>query len=184
MPRIRLLVDRDPDSPVVLMRTPDGSSAGVSNLRLYCRLLVGRDRKAHQAVVDTGAPTTVFPFLLWQRFQADVRWSPFVDGSASKLATLAGRSFRYRLGVVSVRLLGETQEPTLPPVDVVAQFEQLDPLNETPLDLKHTLVGLQLGPLEGRYLVVGPRRDLAERCEAWIADERPVDPLVLTSATL
>jgi hypothetical protein len=184
MPKIPLQVNRDSDSAVVLARAPDGSSTTIASLRLFCQLVVGRDRKAHQAVVDTGAPTTVFPFLVWQRFQADIRWLPFLDGASTKPASLAGRSFRYRLGSVPVRLLGRDEEPTLPPVDVVAQFEQLDPLNETPLELKHTLVGLQLGSLEGRYLVVGPRRDLAERCEAWIADERPVDPLVLASATL
>ncbi|MEO2088638.1 MAG: hypothetical protein ABGY75_03955 [Gemmataceae bacterium] len=126
----------------------------------------------------------MFPLLLWQRFQTDIRWQPFLDGASTKPATLAGRAYRYRFGVVTVRLFGRDEGFTLPPVDVAAQFEQLDPLNETPLELKHTLVGLKLSSLEGRFLVVGPRRDLAERCEAWITDERPVDPLVLTSATL
>jgi len=184
MSRIPLIVERDPNTVVVIARAPDGSPVAVSNLRIRCTLVVGRDLKRHLAIIDTGAPTAVFPYVVWQRFPSDIRWFPFADNSAMKLATLAGRSFRYRLGSVTVRLFGRDDLPPLPPIEVVAQFEQLDPMNPHPLEAKHLIVGLQLGPLEGRFLVVGPRHTLAERCEAWLTDERPVDPLVLTSATL
>lgn len=134
--------------------------------------------------MDTGAPTTVLPQKVWKRFPADVRWLPFADGTSMKSATLAGRSFRYRLGVVSVGLFGRDEALALPPVDALAQFEQYDPMNPQPLEAKHLIVGLQFGPLEGRFLVVGPRHTLAERAEVWVTDERPVDPLVLARATL
>ena len=173
MPRIQLQVDRDHNSPVVLVRLPDGQNAGIANQRVYCQLRVGRDQKSHQSVVDTGAPTAVFPLAVWKRFPTDIRWLPFADGTSTKPATLAGRAFQYRFGLVTVRLFGREDTPTLPPVDVLAQFEQLDPANEQPLEAKHTIVGLQLGAIEGRYLVVHPDHTLAERCEAWITDERP-----------
>lgn len=184
MPRIRLWVEPEPDAVVVRALDPDGRPFDVFNLRVYCRLLAGRDLAQHTAVVDTGAPTTVFPFAVWQRFQADIRWLTFADGTTRKPATLGGVRYQYRLGRVGVRLVGREAEPVLPAVDVVAQFEQFDPMKAPSERLTRTLVGLQFGPLEGRFLVVGPRQSLAERAEAWVTDERPVDPLVLTSATL
>lgn len=184
MPRIRLIVEREANTAVVLARGEDGTTIAVSNLRIVCGLFAGRDPQRHTAIVDTGAPTTVFPFTVWQRFQAEVRWLTFADRVAMKPATLGGVRYHYRLGRVTVRLVGRGSAPILPPVDVVAQFEQLDPMKSVNERLTRTLVGLQLGPLEGRFLVVGPRQTLAERCEAWLTDERPVDPLVLTSATL
>lgn len=184
MSRIRLWSGTEQHSVVVTARTSDGTLFEVSNRRVYCHLLVGRDPVKHTAIVDTGAPTTVFPFRVWQRFPDDIRWLKFTDGSATKPGTLGGVSYQYKLGRVLVRLAGRDYTPTFPPVDVIAQFEQLDPMKAPNERLTRALVGLQLGPLEGRFLVVRPRRDLAERCEAWIADERPVDPLVLTSATL
>lgn len=184
MPRIRLVVERDANSAVVIARSTDADTVAGSNLRVVCGLFAGRDRHRHTAVVDTGAPTTVFPFVVWQRFQAEIRWLTFADGVPRKSATLGGARYQYRLGRVSVRLVGKDDEPVLPAVDVIAQFEQLDPMKTPAERLTRTLVGLQLGPLEGRYLVVGPRQTLAGRCEAWVTDERPADPPVLTSATL
>jgi hypothetical protein len=177
MPRLHLFVERDPESVVVLVRRPDGTNTAVANLRVCCRLFVARHPKRFTAVVDTGAPTAVFPHAVWKRFPADVRWLPFADGSARKPATLAGRSFQYRFGVVSVRFFGREASPELPPVEVMGQFEQFDPMNPHPLEPKHLIVGLQYGPLEGRFLVVGPRHALPERAEAWVTD----DPLASTT---
>jgi hypothetical protein len=173
MPRIRLRVDRDEGSPVVLVCLPDGQNAGIAKLRVYCQLRVGRDQKSQQAVVDTGAPTAVFPREVWMRFSKDIRWLPFADGTSSKPATLAGRSFGYRLGLVAIQLIERDGSTSFPALEVLAQFELYDPSNPAPLDAKHIVLGLQLGALEGRYLVVHPDHTLAERCEAWITDERP-----------
>jgi hypothetical protein len=173
MPKIRLRVGRDEGSPVVLVRLPDGQTAGIANQRVYCQFRVGRDQKSQQAVVDTGAPTAVFPREVWLRFVKDIRWLSFADGSSMKPATLAGRAFQYRLGLVTIQLVERDGSTSFPATDVLAQFEQYDPSNPAPLDAKHIVLGLQLGAFEGRYLVVHPDHTLAERCEAWVSDERP-----------
>lgn len=184
MPRIPLWIGKDPTPVLLPFEWPDGRGAALTNERLWCRLYVAGSPVDYEAVLDTGAPCTIFPYELWRRFQSHIRWLKFPGSDAMRRGTLANKEYHFRLGLIAVRLAGRTGEPKLPPVDVVAQFEQFDPSKEDEERLSYVVVGMQFGPLEGCYLVVGPRRAHPERCEAWVTDERPVDPLVLASATL
>ncbi len=184
MPRIRLWTGPDPHPVSLPFRWPDTSGAALTNERLWCHLYVGRLPFDFEAVVDTGAPCTIFPLKMWRRFATHIEWLDFASGPSMRRGTLAGKEYHFRLGRVAVRLAGRDETPILLPVEVVAQFEQFDPSKTDDERLTHTLIGTQFGPLEGRFLVVSPRRGHSERCEAWVADERPVYPLVLTSATL
>lgn len=184
MPRITLWTEQD-DPPVqISFRHADGTVGTLSNDRLWCQVFVGSDPVNYRAVVDIGAPSTLFPLRVWRRFAAQIAWLDFASGPSMRRGALAGTNYHFRLGRVPVRLAGRDAEPILPAVEIIAQFEQVDPMQTDAERLTYPVVGMQFGPLEGRYLVVGPRRPHPERCEAWITDERPVDPLVLTSATL
>lgn len=184
MPRIHLWTGPDPIPVSFAFAQPDGSGAELTNERLWCNVFAGRDPKDHLAVVDTGAAGTIFPHVIWKRFQSQIEWLTFSSGSSMRRGTIAGKEYHFRLGRIALRLSGRNVEPILPPVIVVAQFEQFDPSKGEKDRLTYPIVGLQFGPLENRYLVVSPNQTPLERCVAWVSDERPVDPLVLTSATL
>ncbi len=184
MPRIPLWADFDPKAVSIAFQNPDGTAGELTNRRVYCSVYAGRDPKAIHAIVDTGAPAMIFPLRAWLRFPTQITWLKFRDGASVRSGVIGGKAFRFKLGRISVRLSGRQQEPKMPAIEVVAQFEQLDPAINPADRLPHTVVGLQFGPLENRYLVVSPKQTHAERCEAWVSDERPGDPLALTPATL
>ena len=170
MPRLPLWAAQERGSPSVLFTEIGGELRVVANWRVFCTLVVGRDPARHEAVIDTGAPTTIFPLAIWRRFAAEIEWLSFADRTPSKPATVGGVTYHYRFGRVSVRVGGRGGGELLPPLSVVAQFEQPNPAIPLSQRLTRTIVGLQFGPLEGRSLVVSPRHALAERCEAWVTD--------------
>ncbi|MCU0702920.1 MAG: hypothetical protein MUF18_02900 [Fimbriiglobus sp.] len=184
MARICLWTEPDTNPVSMPFRTPDGAVESLTNDRLYCTVFAGGDPADQRAIVDTGAPSTIFPYRVWRRFAGQIEWLNFASGASMRRGTIAGKEYHFRLGRVSVRLAGRTEEPTLAPVLVVAQFEQFDPSKTDNERLTEPVVGLQFGPLEGRYLIVSPQRTHPDRCEVWVTDERPVDPLVLTSSML
>ncbi len=184
MPRVQLWADFDPKQVSIPFVNPDGTLSELTNHRLYCKVFAGRDLKDHDAIVDTGATSMIFPHSVWQRFAGQITPVAFADGQSTRGGVIGGKSFRFKLGRITVQLAGRSEGQRLPAVEVVAQFEQLDPAINPADRLKITYVGLQFGPLENRYLVVSPKQTHVERCEVWISDERPVDPLVLASVTL
>lgn len=181
MPRVILWADYDPRPVSIPFQNPDGTAGELTNHRLYCKVIAGRDPKDHHAIVDTGAPSMIFPLLVWLRFPDQITWLTFPDGASMKAGVVGGKAFSFKLGRIAVQLAGRQNEPRLPAVEVVAQFEQLDAGRSREGRLTDVVVGMQFGPLEGRFLIVAPRVAHPERGEAWVTDESPGDPLACPS---
>lgn len=91
------------------------------------------------AVVDTGAPLSVFPYTLWAAFADQIWWldqPPRSDGLAREI-TLLGGNWTYRLGRVRVGAIDDDGD-WLPPVWLNAFF--LDDLPDAP---KTAVLGLR-----------------------------------------
>ena len=96
-----------------------------------CRLLVEgeffdrvRGRFRHIAILDTGAPFSVFPFSFWNK--RNLSWTPL----GSQLLTAQGQSvpdalkwlgLSCDLGVIPIALVDETNRPTRA-LHVIAKF--------------------------------------------------------------
>ncbi|HKB03328.1 MAG TPA: hypothetical protein VKD90_13980, partial [Gemmataceae bacterium] len=112
--------------------------------------------RAIRAWVDTGAPITVFPELVWRAFQSDVTLFQRPRGAPVRNVHIAGQTHPYRLGRVSMGVLDpdvvadDRLDPTLAslaPRPVVAQF-LFDRGTYTDLPL----IGLWGSVTDGRHL--------------------------------
>jgi hypothetical protein len=129
-------------------------------LRLRTDILIGteparsaEDRRLQiPAIIDTGAPITVFPKRVWQRFESAI--SPVgVAGEQPLVGSAGGRRFTYFLGRVSLAvadLFGRRLRATA----VMAQFREDDIPEGEPR--AGVLLGLWAGILEGRTLTRWP----------------------------
>ena len=88
-------------------------------------------RLLREAVVDTGAPLTVFPEATWRQFQNDVRWltrrnDPAVPEWCRSFGGVAGGVIHCRIGVVSIEVLSIKKHRIGPeqlgPSDLLAMF--------------------------------------------------------------
>ncbi len=148
---------------LVQFRDEQGRERTLPLLRLRLAVHIGKDspsprtrRQARKAILDTGAPLSVFPKHQWQRFASEIVRLPFV-GERTPVGRVGGREFSYFLGRVWVSCT-DPFERHLPAVPVLAQFREDDiPAGEP---LPPILLGLYGGILEGRTL---PRRPTAER---------------------
>jgi hypothetical protein len=110
-----------------------------------------------EAILDTGAPLSLFPYPVWQSFADAVVWidQPPTGGPERRVAILGGR-FPYRLGRLRIGACDE--ENQLPPVWMNIWFLTAD----DPAAPKQAVLGLRTRLFDGRQL----------RCEA-----APGDPL-------
>jgi hypothetical protein len=106
----------------------------------------------------------LFPWVHWQNFASDVEWLIPVGASAkSWLTQISGRTGGHsncRVGRVEVVALDVNRiSQHLPPVSVIAQFEEM------PSGDDRILIGLHASILQNRYLHIDP-----DAREGWIED--------------
>jgi hypothetical protein len=124
--------------------------------RLLAVLRIGRQVPAilREAVVDTGAPTSVFPQKLWRVFQKEIRWLTKLNDPAAppwcrQFSGAAGGVIPCRLGVVVIEIYGANLREKIGPGEIVAMFAHDQG------DMKEDILfGLGGGTLAGRHLEV------------------------------
>ena len=149
-----------PFAPVIRFIDEQGQERVVPLLQLHAGIRIGKQRvpsagkprRILNAILDTGAPLTIFPKPYWQEFASQIVRLPLV-GNQPTIGRVGGRTFTYFLGRVWVSAF-DTFGRELPPVPVVAQFREDDipPGQQVP----QILLGLWGGILEGRHLTRWP----------------------------
>src|SRR5262245_60832518 len=122
--------------------------------RILGVLRIGARKPAilREAVIDTGAPISVFPENQWHRFKKDVRWltklnDPSVPSWCRQFSGAAGGVIPCRLGTLKLEIYGATFQNKIGPVEIVAMFAH-DQGNMK----DDILFGLGGGTLTGRRL--------------------------------
>jgi len=152
---------------LIRFRDEQGREQTVPLVRLHLAITIGRDSarvsadegKPRTAMLDTGAPLTVFPKHHWQGSARQIDRLPLVGGG-TPTGRAGGRRFSYFLGRVWVGA-ADPFGRRLPSVPVLAQFREDDPAPGEPLP--PILLGLWGGILEGRTLT---RWTTAERYDS------------------
>ena len=88
-------------------------------------------RLLREAVVDTGAPVSMFPEVIWRQFENDIRWlsvrnDPALPEWCRRFGGVAGGEIQCRIGLVSIEILSIKRNRIGPeqlgPSDLVAMF--------------------------------------------------------------
>ncbi len=103
-----------------------------------------------QGVVDTGAPVTVFPQLVWQKFAGEISWlsalnDPGVPSWCKEFGGVAGGVIPCRVGTVGIEFYDHVGG-RLGPTEIVAMFAY------DYGQMTEVLVGLSGGPFTKRRL--------------------------------
>lgn len=160
MPGIRLRAERIGVSPYYFPGDRSGVPAEIPLDRLFAALVilpadaagdrppqVIGDRWAPDAVVDTGAPLSLFPYPVWKPFGSAVTWleqSPPAVG-ARRVTVLGGR-WAYRFGRVRVGVI-DTDRRWLPAARLNAWF-----LDDAPGAPRQAILGLRCHLFDRRRL--------------------------------
>ncbi len=156
MPHIRIPTLKVQQQNPIRFFDEVGQVRELLQLRLRLSIFIGKlnfpkSPVIHQrfpAILDTGAPISVFPQETWRNFATEIQRVPLVEDRALTGAA-GGRRYGYFLGRVWVGA-GDMWDRRLPPVSVLAQFREDDiPAGEPQ---PPTLLGLWGGILEGRTL--------------------------------
>jgi hypothetical protein len=107
-----------------------------------------------EAVIDTGAPISVFPENQWRAFQTSVRWltklnDPTIPGWCREFSGAAGGVISCRLGILTVEIYGAKLKEKIGPIEIAAMFAHDDGAMKADI-----LFGLGGGTLTGRRLKV------------------------------
>jgi hypothetical protein len=107
-----------------------------------------------EAVVDTGAPISVFPEMQWQAFPKSIRWltklnDPAVPAWCREFTGAAGGIISCRLGTLAIEIYGANFRDKIGPVEIVAMFA-----HDRGAMKDDILLGLSGGTLAGRRLEV------------------------------
>src|SRR5947209_1036899 len=118
--------------------------------RWKCVILVGTDDRTavREGLVDTGAALSVIPERSWDHpdFPVEqVRWLTGPPGGLPPLS-IAGGTYRYRLGVISIQPYQDDLKAWLSPTDTICQF------TDDGGRLANIVLGLRHGILHGRRL--------------------------------
>ena len=130
---------------------------------------IGTDHVVHRAVLDTGAPTCIFRKEKWKKLDERglIEWVCHPPRMASRDAlprtTFLGGTYPFRLGRLSLQIVGAKVGDELPPVPVLVQCTEDVPVLPTdPPELPRLLlIGLE-GVLNGRTLTVSASADGTE----------------------
>jgi hypothetical protein len=183
MARVRLSVRGVGSSPGTPYYRPEDRSGTVYHIprpRLFVKLAVlPRDaidayrpddlpnEWTPDAVLDTGAPITLFPFPLWQPFRDVIRWLDQPPAAGLRQVTVLGGRFTYRLGRVRFGAF-DAAANWLPAVWTNAWFLDADPAAP-----KQVVLGLRTRLFDGRQLrcEVVPAEPLGQVW--WLEDAAP-----------
>lgn len=159
MPRIHVLLRRvGPGAPYFRPEDRSGTVHRIPMYRLYLKLVVApldstepyqpfeiTEARRPEAILDTGAPLSIFPHVVWATFEDAIQWLVQPPAAARRVTVLGGtwscRLGRFRVGVV------DEDGRTLPPVMVNAFFLEPDP--NAPSE---AVVGLRSRLLDNRRL--------------------------------
>ena len=94
------------------------------------------------AILDTGAPVSIFPFATWECFTDRIRWLDQPSPTAPRRVAILGGSFAYRLGRLRVGL-ADAEQRWLPPVLITGVF-----LDDVPGAPREAILGLRSRLLE------------------------------------
>jgi hypothetical protein len=164
--RVRLYLRQSPRAAPATVYAARGNAMTLPFLRVFTLIRVGmRTPRLLDAIIDSGAPLTVFPLQVWQPFSREIEWlRPAADqGPASWVTLLQGRTGGQRachVGRIFVEALDMERPPRiLRAVPVIAQFES------EPHQDDRVIIGLYASILQSRRMIVMP--DLSE---AWLED--------------
>jgi hypothetical protein len=146
--------------------TADGGLIHLHQRRLLAWVTLGTDHVIHRAVVDTGAPTCIFRKETWKKLhgRGQIEWVCHPPGTAAVDAlprtTFLGGTYPFRLGRVSLRIVGAKVGDELSPVPVLVQCTEDTPVmpDDPPALPPLLLIGLE-GVLNGRTLTVTASAD-------------------------
>jgi hypothetical protein len=105
-----------------------------------------RDVVRLPAILDTGAPLSIFPFPIWNLFADRIRWLDQPPAATPRRVSILGGTFGYRLGRVKVGAI-DPERRWLPPTTLAAFF--LDDATGAP---REVVFGLRNRLLDGRRL--------------------------------
>lgn len=101
-----------------------------------------------RAILDTGSPLTLFPYEVWQPFEAAITWlaQPLLPAGGPRRVAILGGSWSYRLGRVRIGMI-DTAGGWLAPAWTNAWF-----LDDDAAAPKQAVLGLRTGLFDGRQL--------------------------------
>jgi hypothetical protein len=178
MPRVRLFAfDAGSDT----FPLPNQQVLTVRAPRLFARVRLGApsgaqpDPNSHQiAILDTGMPLSVFPVTKWEKLESTIEFIPTrseVENNTLPVTNrLLGCTYTYRLGRIPLAVLDREDDTSLAERAVLARF--LVAVVDQPQGasaLKHVVLGMSEGVLEGRALTFRHDRDETRRA-AWLEE--------------
>jgi hypothetical protein len=178
MPRVRLIA---PNVGADTFALPNQQALTVRAPRLFALVRVGErptgqsdQRAKRRAILDTGMPLTVFPFEQWDKLESEIDFITTrfeAETGAFPLSNrILGCTYTYRLGRIPLAVLDYEDESQLPERAVLARF--LVAVVDQPQGasaLKHVVLGMSEGALEGRALTFRHDRDETRRA-AWLEE--------------
>jgi hypothetical protein len=130
-----------------------GGILDIPRLRFHCLIEVPGFLLPREALIDTGAPLTIFPEKIWSKFQfgTDYDILPLVGAPAAP-ARVLGWQFTYQIARfrVPLALLDAALTIRVPRPDVIAQFATGNPTGWR--SIPPIFIGLWGGLLEGGRL--------------------------------
>jgi hypothetical protein len=178
MPRVRLFAFNAGSDTFAL---PNQQSLAVHAARLFARVRVGAPSTGRSgappfqsAILDTGMPISVFPVGTWEDFKSEISFiqtrSEVESGTFPVTNRLLGCTYTFRLGRIALSVLDREDETQLAERAVLARF--LVAVVDQPAGanvLKHVVLGMSEGVLEGRALTFRHHQDETQRA-AWIEE--------------
>lgn len=160
MPRVRIIRAPIGELPFFYPGDRSGNPLAIPLARLVVTLVViprdagedyrpeVKDRWSPDAILDTGAPLTLFPYPVWQPFESAITWlaQPPLPAGGQRRVTILGGSWAYRLGRVRIGMI-DTAGGWLAPAWTNAWF-----LDDDPVAPKQAVLGLRTGLFDGRQL--------------------------------
>ena len=137
--------------PPYRLTAPAGDISAVQGVHYRCFIRLPRRPMAVDGIVDTGAPFTVIPERLWDKFVegVDFDWLTTDPPGAGRVLS---RSYTFRFARLLVPLAVEDYVTSVPRTDVIAQFADGDPLGSQ--SRLKVLIGLWGGLLDPSKLTL------------------------------
>jgi hypothetical protein len=178
MPRARLLaLNAGSDT----FQLPNQQLFTVTAPRLFAQVRVGAKptgqldtRPKRRAILDTGMPVSVFPRAEWDGLESVIQFIPTrseADNAQLPVSNrILGCTYTFRLGRIPLAVVDSADDTSLPEREVLARF--LVAVVDQPQGasaLKHVVLGMSEGVLEGRALTFRHDRDETRRA-AWLEE--------------